>query len=389
MTNRRSARKTSGAQHGYVMLALMAILGVAAITVYVSSLNATMIHNDQARKTNIALAIAKQALIAHAAANTAHPGALPCPDLITNVAGTNVPDDGIADDVVATDCPSYIGRLPWRTLGLPDLRDADGERLWYALSANFRQPANAATLGSLTVTGALAANSVSAIVFAPGNALGDQGFQQRSAGNRNTWSNYLESYKGANPVDTCAANSTTHRCLSDNRLYNDQLALITPADVFSVVERRVAREIALALQKYFASAPTTGTLPLPGQAQTAAGVVVAYPAMAAPPPPVPAVLSGYIPTDNAALNPFLPAWFDISWRTAFHYRVDSACTTVPADPACGSTALSGQPSGMTQGVLIGGSGGTYSIGTKAVLGFDGVSPVFANFATTILQVAVQ
>jgi hypothetical protein len=31
-----------------------------------------------------------------------------------------------------------LGRLPWKTLGLPDLRDGDGERLWYAVSSATR-----------------------------------------------------------------------------------------------------------------------------------------------------------------------------------------------------------------------------------------------------------
>ena len=49
-----------------------------------------------------------------------------------------------------------IGRLPWKTFGLPDLRDGSGERLWYALSPNFRDnpsvsPLNSDTRGSITV----------------------------------------------------------------------------------------------------------------------------------------------------------------------------------------------------------------------------------------------
>ncbi len=31
-----------------------------------------------------------------------------------------------------------LGRLPWKTLGLPDLRDAFGERLWYAVSSKHK-----------------------------------------------------------------------------------------------------------------------------------------------------------------------------------------------------------------------------------------------------------
>ena len=37
--------------------------------------------------------------------------------------------------------PSASGRLPWKTLGLPDLRDGHGERLWYAVSTQLQGPA--------------------------------------------------------------------------------------------------------------------------------------------------------------------------------------------------------------------------------------------------------
>ena len=31
------------------------------------------------------------------------------------------------------------GRLPWKTLAIPDLRDGAGERLWYAVSVRFKR----------------------------------------------------------------------------------------------------------------------------------------------------------------------------------------------------------------------------------------------------------
>ena len=80
MTITSSWQRKSGTQNGYVMLGLIVILGIAALTIFVSRLNATAIHNDQARKTTSALAVAKQALIASAAASNTRPGALPCPD---------------------------------------------------------------------------------------------------------------------------------------------------------------------------------------------------------------------------------------------------------------------------------------------------------------------
>ncbi|UXY15254.1 hypothetical protein N8I74_18375 [Chitiniphilus purpureus] len=52
-----------------------------------------------------------------------------------------VPDrDAPGDDGFGTQdatSPS-LGRLPWKTLGLPPLRDASGEYLWYALADRYR-----------------------------------------------------------------------------------------------------------------------------------------------------------------------------------------------------------------------------------------------------------
>ena len=146
------------------------------------------------------------------------------------------------------ECPGYVaasnvylGRLPWRTLGLPDLRDSSGERLWYAVSRDFAKnpsclpncPLNSDTLGQLTVTGIAPVSNAVAIIFAPGPVLGAQ---VRSAAGQNTASNYLEgeNANGNNPTFTTQASSTT---------FNDRLLAITNADLMPVVEQRVAREM--------------------------------------------------------------------------------------------------------------------------------------------------
>lgn len=85
-------------------------------------------------QTAHALAIARDALLGFAAnyRNKEHPNAdfgyLPCPDL---------DGDGSSETCGTKDQPS-IGRLPYRTLNLPDLRDGAGECLWYAVSGNFK-----------------------------------------------------------------------------------------------------------------------------------------------------------------------------------------------------------------------------------------------------------
>ncbi|MEO8442082.1 MAG: hypothetical protein ABI547_06310, partial [Betaproteobacteria bacterium] len=127
-----------GNHRGYVAIILIALIFTSGATWFMTSLGAGSVRNERERKIAAVLAQAKKALLARATVDNSLPGSLPCPDLVTHIPGTNVPDDGIADLFAGTNCPSYVGRLPWRTLGLADLRDPDGERLWYALSPNFR-----------------------------------------------------------------------------------------------------------------------------------------------------------------------------------------------------------------------------------------------------------
>lgn len=93
-------------------------------------------------QTTRALAMARDALLGFAAnyRNGEHPNAdfgyLPCPDL---------DGDGSAETCGTKDQPS-IGRLPYRTLNLPDLRDGAGECLWYAVAGSFKNNPKADSL---------------------------------------------------------------------------------------------------------------------------------------------------------------------------------------------------------------------------------------------------
>src|SRR3954467_875417 len=91
---------------------------------------------DQA--TERALAQAREALIAYAVDRPINaavgPGYLPCPDL---------DGDGWAESTCGSldgtsGQATRLGLLPWKTLGLPSLRDGSGERLWYAVSTKYK-----------------------------------------------------------------------------------------------------------------------------------------------------------------------------------------------------------------------------------------------------------
>ena len=131
-----------------------------------------------------ALAQARSALIGYAISyEERHPGEgygfLPCPDS-ANTGSTPLGACG-ARGVAA------IGRLPWRTLGLPDLRDGWGECLWYAVAGSAKHNPKPLThnwdsLGQFELLGAdgdtlpVAApdGRAIAVVFAPGPALDGQ-----------------------------------------------------------------------------------------------------------------------------------------------------------------------------------------------------------------------
>jgi len=248
-------RRTRGVQRAIrqrgqamMIVAFLVALGIYALIVTTSSSTSVTIAQRQAAITERAFAQAKEALIGYAASDANRPGSLPCPDTDNN---------GNAQAFSSSDCPGYIagsnvfvGRLPWQTLGLPDLRDGSGERLWYAVSHTFaRNPScipscppalTSDTLGQLTVTGTAPANDVIAIIFAPGGVVGSQ---TRDAANENNVTNYLEGENATN-------DNSTFTTASVSATFNDRLLVITGADLMPAVEQRVAREIMINLQSY-------------------------------------------------------------------------------------------------------------------------------------------
>jgi hypothetical protein len=239
-------------QRGFVAILTLVLLVLGSLYAIVGGLSTAAtearLHREDANA--LVLQQAKEALTARAAFDLNRPGSLPCPDR---------DNDGEADLLFGTNCPSYVGRLPWKTLGLPDLRDASGERLWYALSQNFTDSSafaiNSDTQGTLSVPGMAPTGGVVAIVFAPGTVVGAQlrtGPGGASPDSPCAWgvdqncriANYLEGQNAS--VDTTYEQSP--RCeradCPGNIPFNDQLAIITHADLFAIVEPVVARRIA-------------------------------------------------------------------------------------------------------------------------------------------------
>lgn len=227
----RTAPSLPSHQRGALLILLVIALGILAVTVFVGMLSSSEIQIDRDKKTAAALAEAKAALIGWSVANKTTPGVLPCPD-------TN--NDGVAESSCST-ASQQIGRFPWKTLGIPDLRDGSGERLWYVLSADVRNGLSTNSViatGQLNVTGTETLSNVVAIIFAPGAAISPSAgapLQQRDTPNQNTVSNYLE---GSN-----ADGDTTYVANPASQFFNDNLLAITHKELFVPVERRIAYEI--------------------------------------------------------------------------------------------------------------------------------------------------
>lgn len=291
----RRIRTISSTQHGATLIVMLLILITGTSILLLSTLSSARMQNARAKITADALAQAKEALIAYATtvaltpAGSKRPGNLPCPD-------TN--NDGIAETACGNASGSTgqnlrLARLPWKTLGLPDLRDSSGERLWYAVSSNFKNntPAailNSDTLGSITVRDA-AGNIIQngcttyglpncpypgsadaafgtgavAVIIAPGAVLTRQTTntaQDRSAAGMNTASNFLDvatingtAQDNQNFMDFSSIDGFIQGRIQDgngNGILNDQLLVITQEQLMASIQKRVAAELRQCLNEY-------------------------------------------------------------------------------------------------------------------------------------------
>ena len=314
-------------QRGQVLVAVALVITVATGAVLYVFLSPGSRRSAEEKITARALAAARDALVGRAAGDNNRPGSLPCPDLATNIPGINIPNDGIADLLVGNECPSYIGRLPWRTLDLPDLRDGSGERLWYALSRVFRdddsaQPINSDSVGTLSVTGTANFANLIAIVVAPGAVLGNQ---VRDSANTNSVANYLE---GGNEM----SGTTGFIAGALSATFNAQLLAVSSDTLIPVVEARVARDARKVLSDFF-NDPANGYFPYANAYGDASEQCTD------------GQHSGRIPryfADACKRNPGDPDWNGVSWPSWFFannwhqvlfYAVATKCTN-PVSPAC-------------------------------------------------------
>lgn len=271
-------------QRGAALLVTMLLLGLISITALLAFARGAESEADKERRTSQALVLAKEALIGFASGvsltGTERPGDLPCPDR---------DDDGSAE-LSCNNQAERLGRLPWKTLGLPDLRDGDGERLWYAVSDNFKNNTrtacpshsdagclNSNTRGTLTLRDASGAivhdatnvnpvthNGVVAVVIAPGAVLTREDSpgppQDRSSAGVLNPVNYLDvqpagGEDNADFVDGSVNGFIAGPVVGANGkvIINDRILAIGINDILPVLERRVVQEVARCLRDYAAA----------------------------------------------------------------------------------------------------------------------------------------
>jgi hypothetical protein len=258
-------------QHGQFIILTVLIVALGTGFLVYSMAEFRSIDSKKNAKTDRALALAREALLGRALSDDLRPGSLPCPD---------VDDDGqltlSVDYGGGGTCTRYIGRLPWKTLGLPELRDGDGEHLWYALSPAFMDATgnavNTDSIGSITAysscptnpcatASALSTRAV-AVVFSPGAPIGTQARSPSVA----LAAPCLPMTATAIPQSLCANNyldldtisginnanaSGPYISVPAKATFNDRLLVVSDSvDLMTQIESRAAQAILSALQAY-------------------------------------------------------------------------------------------------------------------------------------------
>lgn len=283
-------------QKGATLIFLAFIIGLGAAAYLLKTWNVAALQANQDQKTYKVLGEAKQALIAWAVSHKYSPGQMPWPD--RNGDGNY---DGSSDCVATAFQYSYLlGQLPTLPTTSPcldpntglvvytglstypglgeDLRDAQGNKLWYAISRNLVRNYETATdpiinpsiantptypwLQVLDRNGTVISNRVAAVIIAPGNPIGAQ---DRSAAAPDA-SEFLDSFQKGVAIysnrgyatadeDFVMGEDNSHVSSNDPTFnlpynFNDKLVFVTIDELMAALEQRAANEIKNALLNY-------------------------------------------------------------------------------------------------------------------------------------------
>jgi hypothetical protein len=342
-------------QRGAALLVVLLLAGIAVAAGLLSYYNSNTLTLKTDQSTADDLARTRDALIAYAIRGPNRPGEFPCPD-------TKLPTDLNYGTQDGTCIAGRLGRVPWKTLGIPEPKDASGETLWYTVADKFRPTysgnINSDTRGSITVYAADGSTALTteaaAVIFAPGPPSGTQNRATNvsaacttSASSPTPMSqcatNYLDLATSGPPVRNNA--TTNGPFIMVGRLpdpsypnynvnFNDKLVYIRTDDFMPQVEQRVMRELKVLLEAYRNNSvckcypwadvwwPILDGISDVGQNRGH------FPTNAWPEPWAP---SGTPPV--AGTIPALPAWFTANdWKDGIWYAV--AKQNAPPDLPC-------------------------------------------------------
>jgi len=353
--------KQPARQKGIALLMLLIIIVLAIAAYMMSGLSPTEIKVDREVKTLQALKKAKEALIAYAVnypeGHARGPGFLPCPD--TNNDGS---EEGGCNGAVDT-----VGRLPWKRLGVGDIRDSSNERLWYAVSVNYdftnnpERPSppylpntpkaiNTTSIGNITVRDrnnniiydGTTIHAAVAVIIAPGGILTrDDGVTQvrGTDAEKKDPVNYLDIDTASGEDNATFQQGSLGGATKDgfidgeiinaagDVIVNDQIMVITYSDIMEQVHKRVSREISKAINNYVT---VCGNYPNASIFDpTDSKVLGGYTGDAAAVPPDNDT-KGHIPVDSAnwvGCGNSLPSWVGgEDWHKVTYYEFTDPCT---------------------------------------------------------------
>lgn len=300
-------------QEGVAILILVTIILLAISSLLINQLSLNQRAAERTETSLRTLNQGKQALIGYALQH-ATPGTLPCPDTT---------GDGL-ENPQGANCQAQLGLVPHRTLNLPELNDANGARLWYAVDLNYTDNAATVKNSSLATTLSLDGITASAVLIAPGPAVETQ---SRRLLNRTDHLEGLNADANFNSFES-----------TQSLTQNDRVIALDPGRFWTIIERRALGTANQLLTDYRA---------LCGE----------YPFAAAFGGPFTSIVNsqfGAVPLASAQPNewgtacglgnaPTPPAWLTNNWADQLLYRMclvaEGTCVTVLANVATTTTGV--------------------------------------------------
>jgi len=306
--NRTSYR----AQSGVAFLLFITVMVLTGTLLVVGKLPLNQEQYERQTSNYKHLQTAQDALLGYALSQ-ATPGVLPCPD---------VNGDGDGDNV-SGGCSQLKGWLPFRTLGLDDLRDTTGAKLWYVIDPEYTVgavPFNSSSVSLLSQNGQSLAFAVLAANAALTNQVRTTTFSDAS--------NYLEGVNSDTDPFTVAYRRDSE--------HNDQLLAYSSAEFWALIENSVVIPAAsAALNQYFTDcgaypwAANFSEMPLNSVVGSQQGSLPSASSLASDGSGCASVLS-------------LPTWLEDHWALSIQYQfclnTQGQCLSINGDETSFATA---------------------------------------------------